>query len=856
MNKLKKLLILLLCIGLLLPALASCEPDEEQSSIDESNAEPDPSVKATVDAFYIGEVDRTGERTPVTKSKSYIPSIEAGQENNWLDNGGMLTDGNYGTTDIFKEPMAWVGFVSGREFDIVVDLGALIEGICEFETTHIYIRAYAINLIPEVGVSASTDGNDYTFIGRLSLTDTVKDNNLYKYALYLKDGIKATHLKFTFKGVGGWTFIDELAAFNYNSAKNQDQDDTLYTLYPECKMPEITETEVWDKNIPDYNKEQNLILGLQPQIFSAVQLTGELKKLNSDIDSVLLTDGKYAPTNNYSDTEYFRMTRGVERNILFDLRKASAVSGYKISFCNYPEAAVNLPKTISVFVSENGNDWNRIERITGNEAKKGEKYTVQGDFDANYKARLVAVVMPVHTHLYCDEIEIIGKKNISGAKTAEGESTGVALYPYEYASPERLEDVHDVALMYNARNIESEKTEALKKGLITVDESLSYVCYRDTEGNIKDYMFDSFLYLPFGAFDHSTADGWHEYVENTFTKDYNIDALNTAVGKANQALGNKDYKAKVFLSVLRPNLRYDENGQLITFGDIDRDGVNEDFTKQEDRIKCQKWMIDESLRRFIDGNYVNLQLVGFYWYEEQISYDDPHELDMIESVVNYVHDMDYKLIWIPYFQASGFYDWNALGFDVACMQPNYFWKGYGNNVEENAIITKALGMCVEFEVDQAALSNNDYRKRYKSYLKSGVEYGYMKDTVHMYYISGGHGLLYDSYRSSDSFDRSIYDDTYKFIKGTLAPKAPKTPEVDPITCGINQKYTDGKIPIEENTYVVLKYAPKYGNLELNAKDGTFTYQPLEGFAGEDSFFIYLDNDYNQSECIEVTINVE
>ena len=743
MINLKKLLIFLLCVGLLVPMATSCKPednsDDSQVSVDTSDTVSetgeiaDPTVKAAIDKIYIGEVDRSGERLSVTNGKSYTTSIESGQSEAWLDSGSMLTDGVL--IESKTNTSVWVGFVQGSGFDVIVNLGSQIDGMCEFETSHLLKKEWAVNLIPGCTVYVSDDGENYYLIGSMILKDIAKDNEYYSYTLSLQEGIQAKYIKYSFKGVGGWSFISEVAAFKYEGTAVNTE---LQTLYPDCRMPEKIETEeLWSSSEEGYNTKQNMILGLQPNIFAPVQLEEEYIAINynSSEDSGLLTNGKYAADNTFGDDEYFRMTRGVERTLVFDLTKTSSVSGYKFSFCYNSASAVNLPSTITIFISENGEDWHHIERITDISNKDNVKCTITGNLKSSYKARFAAITMTVHTHLYCDEIEIIGKKSLLGAISASSSEDGtVAVYPNKYASPDMLSGINDVFLMYNAREFTDLATEELNKGLITVDESLSYVAYRDSEGKILDYMVDSYLYLPFAAFDHTTAEGWQKYIDNTFTEGYNIDALNTAVGQANEALGNSDYKVKVFLSIFRPNLKYDDAGNLKVFGDIEGNGKNEDFTKLNDRIKCLKWMIDENLKRFNEGNYENLELAGFYWLEEQISYDDAHELDMLDYTVNYVHDMDYPLIWIPWYQAFGFYEWNVLGFDVACMQPNYFWRAYGNFIKENAFSTKALGMCVEFEVDSAALSSNIYRKNYKAYLKGGIDYGYMKDTIHMYYI--------------------------------------------------------------------------------------------------------------------------
>ena len=43
----------------------------------------------------------------------------------------------------------------------------------------------------------------------------------------------------------------------------------------------------------------------------------------------------------------------------------------------------------------------------------------------------------------------------------------------------------------------------------------------------------------------------------------------------------------------------------------------------------------------------------------------------------------------------------------------------------------------------------------------------MKDAAHMYYQGGLPGEYYKAYKSDDPKLHSVYDDTYRFIKGTF-----------------------------------------------------------------------------------------
>ena len=160
-------------------------------------------------------------------------------------------------------------------------------------------------------------------------------------------------------------------------------------------------------------------------------------------------------------------------------------------------------------------------------------------------------------------------------------------------------------------------------GAHTVEDLLPYVGYYNRDGKLTDYFFDSFLFLPcvsfgpsggsmVGSFDEpSNLVDWKAYIDDTFRKDRNVDALNTAFAQVKSELGDKsDRKAGVFFTMLYPI------HTQTSFGTID--GKNLDFSNNEDRKLAIKWMIDEQLSRYRNGGYDNLDVVGFYWFEEYL----------------------------------------------------------------------------------------------------------------------------------------------------------------------------------------------------------------------------------------------
>ena len=344
---------------------------------------------------------------------------------------------------------------------------------------------------------------------------------------------------------------------------------------------------------------------------------------------------------------------------------------------------------------------------------------------------------------------------------------------------------------------------------------------------------------------------WNAYVDNVFAEDANVNALSEAVEQVSEGLG-RDVRVSVFFSIL-----YTWPDKT-SFGDVDGDGVIEDFSKIEDRKTAIKWIIDEQLSRFEAGGYDNLDLLGFYWYEEQVTYTDPHELELIRYASDYVHSLGYKLMWIPWYCAPGHTDWKELGFDMACMQPNYAFSGQATveRLYDNAETTRRLGMCVEIEIGQYDAQADILR--YKEYLAVGAETGYM-DAVKCYYQAGMPGAFYAAWKSADPFVNSVYHDTYLFAKGKYdSNEAAGGAIADPSDLEMDTSSGRGvtgslNVETESDYRVRIGISPKYGTLRFGG--GTVTYTPLAGFAGTDTFTVYLEYIHGDSKTATVTVRV-
>lgn len=350
----------------------------------------------------------------------------------------------------------------------------------------------------------------------------------------------------------------------------------------------------------------------------------------------------------------------------------------------------------------------------------------------------------------------------------------------EMPDPSVINGYENICLTYTFN------TSRYDNGRQTVEDLRPYVGYYDSKGNIKDFFFDSYLFLPCvqygpsGARMHADeanptkAIDWTSYVEDTFAAGCNVNALDAAFGNAKTALGNKDKKAGVFLTILYPTRTATNFGTL--------GGKDLNFSKKEDRKYAIKWIIDEQLRLYSEAGYENLELVGFYWLEEYLmSYSHTQEdRELFKFTSEYLHSLGLKFIWIPWYCANGYKNWKDLGIDAACMQPNLFWMKDPDlgRVEQSIAISSQYGLSMEMELDHRVFTSDDHFERYLTYLEDGMNCGAM-NSVKMYYQDGKTGVYYTASANSGIRHRLVYDLTYKYAKRTLTQL-----DIDLARCGV------------------------------------------------------------------------
>lgn len=315
---------------------------------------------------------------------------------------------------------------------------------------------------------------------------------------------------------------------------------------------------------------------------------------------------------------------------------------------------------------------------------------------------------------------------------------------------------HHCALIYQR---ESRNAEDLKP----------YVARYVNGKPTSDWLFDSFLFLVQGtASGKSTEVGatdrsdWLSILDQWFAPRRDLSALDDAMTQTAEARGlhNPPSKRKVILCI--PWL----NPKVSSFGDVTGDGMSEDLSTVEGRRTVIRWYLDEARRRFADAKFRNLELWGFYCMREDVAGDE----DTISMIAEEVHSRGKKLLWIPYFTASGWDKWRKYGIDVAIMQPNYAftsWLDRGNTKRNRlavcADMARSHGLGVEIEVRGNASLDFEHLM-FMQYLCDGAKnrYGY-QDVPTAYYL--GEDALDAWYAAKDARSKETYNALCDYIVG-------------------------------------------------------------------------------------------
>lgn len=156
---------------------------------------------------------------------------------------------------------------------------------------------------------------------------------------------------------------------------------------------------------------------------------------------------------------------------------------------------------------------------------------------------------------------------------------------------------------------------------------------------------------------------------------------------------------------------------------------NEDAQGRADRVTIAKWFVDETLKRFSEKDYENLQLIGFYWQEENGRIWEENG----KSIADYIHSYNLDFYWVPWYEAYNNTKWKDYGFDKAWLQPNYHFDANATRQRLYDAYDKATanGMLLEMEWD-----NLKPLQKHIDYWDVYEENGVLADWPLTYYESG------------------------------------------------------------------------------------------------------------------------
>lgn len=810
--------------------LAKYEKEELTSSQREKNLS---SVKGD-------KIDRTKSRLEISAGRPYTLSEKTVSE--YTDKNNMLTDG---AISGILEGETWVGFDGTKQVVVTIDFGKTRTDLAEFEVRTYKARKADYPMCITFAVGETKD--EMTEIGRAYRP--ADGTGLYVFSLSLARAVKGRYVQFVIDGSeSDMMLLEECGVYAYGEAV------ALQTLYPEIKLPKVTKDVLWKKE-SDYEKKQNLLKGLPVQISAGFAENDEMISNNTPVTSTLLTNGSLAIGNNIHGGEYFKFCRGGQRSVIFDLTALSSVQQINGHFLSYKSWGVSIPSIISVYLSKDAEKWICAGTLQFDNLRDEASNFGYVKFENPVAARFVCFAFDAGTWSASDEMEVIGTKKITDDTidlSALGKDSGslpTQLFADRYQGQDAslLGGSGDICLMYYGSSLNN-----------TVESLLPYVAYLDRDGNIKDTMFDGFLFLLSGTFpsgahgyEGSKMSDWEWNLNQLFASGKNIDALNTVAGQVNEALGTpgRKYNFYVTLYYLRP--------EITNFGDVDGDGTGEDLSVLENRFKVIRWYLDKFEAKLKEANYENLSFEGYYWYHESVpgTTEDPDSVTMLQGISKIIHERGSQFFWIPYYTSSGYSEWSTFGFDTACMQPNYAFHAevMENRLDQAAAFIKKLGMCVEMEIDDKALGKEVFFKKYMNYLKHGTTNGYMKDAIHMYYQSGS--IFRAAYESNSEKIRLIYEYTYQFVKKTLDIYPDTVADIS-ISCEKEQPVT-GKLDASGKDYSEYRIylSPEHGTLTL-AEDGSYCYFPDKGFTGKDTFYYSYSEQLDYSDGCKVVVEVK
>ncbi|MBQ5837576.1 MAG: DUF4855 domain-containing protein [Clostridia bacterium] len=782
----------------------------------------------TVKYEGVNDVDFELPLSLVSLKKTYTANLDP--ISGFVDKSNYLTDGDISGV---LSGGNWVGYEGGKDLELVVDLGQSRNDLSDFRLTCYATSTFGNYLPVAVTYSVSEDGKTFTDIGRVYGPATRQTS--FEYPLSLIKSASGRYVKFTVEATDTAKYLIEEAAVYNRALGGAGHPDYPYPSF------DLTEKE-WDN---PSSKETNLALGLKQWVYIPADI--KVQDNTTPADTPLITDGKKSPNTDIHNNRFFKLHNSSSPlEIFFDLGATSTVKSVNVHFTHKESWGIIVPASYDVYVSDDGKNWYTagVCEIKPNSTDCLIDATLK--LKKPVKARYVSVYLMTNGWVGISEIEINGTtatKGTSSIANAKLPKRGEGDLGYLAPSKDLIKGYKDVCLLYHR----------VDRPHYNESELINYLAYMK-DGKIQDVLFDSFLFLqsgdlPSGKKNNGTIvkSDLDWMLDSIFAADGNLGAMEKLAGQIKQELGlDKDFKYGIGITIYKPAIGTD-------YGDFDGDGKSNVINNEADRIAAIEAYMNDVEKRFKEAGYEHLELMGYYWYHEGI-YVENNDVEIIKATSKKCHAHGYDLFWIPWYNAPGVEFWKDCDIDVAVMQPGYVFDITipEGRLEQAANYIRQYGMGIEIEIGSANLNDPALRERYIEYLMGGVQYGYMKNCIHMYYQEV---TAYTAAATSgDPKVRQLYDYTYQFIKGTLAanPEAFETVKVsgkanEVITGMVIEDAVDYKMDVVKST--------EHGTLTIG-NDGSFTYYPEKDFTGTVTFIYTYDAGLGASKPCTIEITVE
>ena len=486
-------------------------------------------------------------------------------------------------------------------------------------------------------------------------------------------------------------------------------------------------------------------------------------------DTGQLTDGKLA-SDSLSDPQWVGFYRQYGRDITINLGKTENIHALSLDFLHDAAAGVALPDQVTYYVSQNGTDWTQVGSVQPEyQPDDLSIHTDAFELDKiNVNAQYVRAQFTNKLWSFVDQFSAYGYTSPNpAAKTPVGSPMSLGTPAgYLTSSNPSTGGVKNMMLAYTDGHGDL--------GTWTASDFAPMVADETPSGTPKSWMFDAVLFLPYpnGYFPTSSS-AWSGYIQNLFTPNIQLSALNQAVGAAKKALNDPTYKEKVIIAI--PETDADPSN----FGPVTPGGPSLDFNQYDhgahqaylDKVKAIRWYVQQVMDAWNSANFSNLQLTGFYWFQESLDTTESYDAQLVQSASQIVHENHQLFYWIPYYGAYGITQWKQLGFDAVMIQPNVSFNWSMNpeqRFSEVAALAKQYGTGMEIEahwdVTSPTLSlATTAQNRYFDYFTAANVFGMPHNTLFSYYLNSK--TLVGAYQMTQPFYHQVYDNTATFING-------------------------------------------------------------------------------------------